>query len=325
MFGLPREVYVVLAEGGDLESLLQTNEKLTAAISSELPGVGLQSPTRLLPSQATQERTAARIRDARLSPAAVRASLERAAEASGFRPGSFQPFSDRLPRLLNAADRLTFEGYEANGLGDLARRFVVREGAGWLIATYVFPADSNQVASLERLIERVDPSQTLTGLPLVNRELARRFLPQFLKGLIIGSAIVVALVGLAFRQWQLSLYALAPTVLGLVWAAGLLALARVELDLFALFAVVTFIGVGVDYGIHLVHRFQERADATRAVSELAPVILVAAAITLLGYGTLLNSSYPPLRSIGIVSAVAVFTLAAASVLVLPALLMGKRG
>ncbi len=78
MFGLPREVYVVLAGSADLESLLQTNEKLTAAISSELPGVGLQSPTRLLPSQATQERTAARIRDARLSPDAVRASLERA-------------------------------------------------------------------------------------------------------------------------------------------------------------------------------------------------------------------------------------------------------
>ena len=109
-----------------------------------------------------------------------------------------------------------------------------------------------------------------------------------------------------------------------MWAAGLLALARVELDLFALFAVVTFIGVGVDYGIHLVHRFQERGDAGRAVSELAPVILVAAAITLFGYGTLLDSSYPPLRSIGIVSAVSVFTLAAASVLVLPALLMGER-
>jgi predicted RND superfamily exporter protein len=73
-----------------------------------------------------------------------------------------------------------------------------------------------------------------------------------------------------------------------------------------------------------VHRFQERGDARRAVSELAPVILVAAVITLLGYGTLLNSSYPPLRSIGIVSAISVLTLAIASVLVLPALLMGKR-
>ena len=42
---------------------------------------------------------------------------------------------------------------------------------------------------------------------------------------------------------------------------------------------------------------------------------------MLGYGTLIWSSYPPLRSIGIVSAVSVVTLAAASVLVLPALLL----
>ena len=39
------------------------------------------------------------------------------------------------------------------------------------------------------------------------------------------------------------------------------------------------------------------------------MILVAAAITLLGYGTLVTSTYPPLRSIGLVSIVAVVTLA----------------
>jgi len=45
----------------------------------------------------------------------------------------------------------------------------------------------------------------------------------------------------------------------------------------------------------------------------------------LGYGTLINSSYPPLRSIGIVSGVSVVALAAASVMVLPALLqLGRR-
>ena len=75
---------------------------------------------------------------------------------------------------------------------------------------------------------------------------------------------------------------------GLIWAAGALAIGGVELDLFAVFAVVTFVGIGVDYGIHLVHRYQERGDAERATAELAPVILVAAAITLLGYGTLVN-------------------------------------
>jgi hypothetical protein len=87
-----------------------------------------------------------------------------------------------------------------------------------------------------------------------------------------------------------------------------------------MFAVVTFLGIGVDYGIHLVHRYQERGNAEQATAELAPVILVAGAITLLGYGTLINSSYPPLQSMGAVSAVSVIALAAASVVVLPALL-----
>ena len=135
--------------------------------------------------------------------------------------------------------------------------------------------------------------------------------------------MVVAIVIWAFRDWWLSLLALLPTAIGLVWAAGLLAIARSELDLFALFAVVTFVGIGVDYGIHLVQRYREAGAAKQAIEELAPVILVAAAITVLGYGTLVTSSYPPLRSIGVVSAVSVATLAIASVLVLPALLTKK--
>jgi predicted RND superfamily exporter protein len=74
----------------------------------------------------------------------------------------------------------------------------------------------------------------------------------------------------------------------------------------------------------MVHRFREQGDAGQTVSELTPVILAAAAITMLGYGTLINSSYPPLRSIGIVSTVSVSALAVASVLLLPALMMRPR-
>ena len=97
----------------------------------------------------------------------------------------------------------------------------------------------------------------------MNRELADRFLPQFAKGLAIGTAIVVALVFMAFRDWRLSLLSLAPTAVGIVWAAGALALAGIALDLFALFAVVTLVGIGVDYGVHVVHRYRERRDRAR--------------------------------------------------------------
>jgi predicted exporter len=323
-FGLPGDVYVVLAEGPALEPLLETNERLARRLAAELPGIAMQPPTRLLPPASSQAQTVQRIGQAQLSPVGIRDALERARVAGGFTPGAFEPFSARLPRLLDPAGRLSYDGYIAHGLGDLIDRFIVREADRWTLATYVFPSSADQASRVQQIVDEVDASQTFTGLTLVNRELARSFLPQFVKGLTIGTIIVVALVAAAFRDWRLSVFALLPTAIGLVWAAGALAIAGVELDLFAVFAVVTFVGIGVDYGIHLVHRFQERGDAERATSELAPVILVAAAITMAGYGTLMWSSYPPLRSIGIVSAVSVVTLAAASVLVLPAMLSTGR-
>jgi len=324
IFGLPRDVYILFAEGASLDPLLRTDERVAARLAREVPDIQVQAASRLLPSLEAQNASAARIVSASLSPGTVREGLDRAAGAAGFRAGVFQPFADRLPRLLDTSSRVTYDGYVENGLSDLIRRFVIHDGDRWLTATYVIPTSAADVEAIGRIVAAEAEGPVLTGLPMVNRELSAMFLPQFLKGLAIGSGIVLLLVIAAFRQWRLSMYALLPTVIGLLWAAGVLALFRVELDLFAVFAVVTFVGVGVDYGIHLVHRFQERSDAVQATAELAPVILAAAAITFFGYGTLFTSSFPPLRSIGIVSGVSVITLAVASVLVLPALLMERR-
>jgi predicted exporter len=323
-FGLPGEMYVVLAEGTNLEGLLETNERLVGRLSTELPNLLVQAPSRLLPSASAQHRTLAQVSAAGLSVPSVRAALEQAQAAAGFTPGAFDPFSERLTALLDPGQHLTYDDYVSHDSGDLVNRFVVHDNGAWRLATYVFPTNDEQASRVQNIVDRVDPSQTFTGLPLVNKELARRFVPDFIKGLTIGTLVVILLVIGTFRDWRLSLFALLPTAVGLVWTAGLLALTGFELDLFATFAVVTFVGIGVDYGIHLVHRFQERGDAQRATAELAPVILVAGAITMLGYATLIWSSYAPLRSIGVVSGVSVVALAGASVLMLPALLMPAR-
>lgn len=322
-FGLPSDVFAVLAEGPDLQLLLRENEALVARLRRQIPDLRIHAPTLLLPSEEIQTQRAAHIAQELPGTDAIRRGLNQAADAAGFRPETFEPFFDRLPRLRDPAQRLTFDGYVSAGLGDVVGRFMVQNDGIWTMATYLFPADPSGVASLERVVTAAGDRHRLTGLPLVNRELAERFTPQFLRGLGAGSAIVVLLILVTFRDVKLAILSLIPTVVGLLWAAGLLGLAGIELDLFAIFAVLTFVGIGVDYGVHMVHRFQERGDAERACAELAPVILVAGAITLLGYGTLLTSSYPPLRSIGLVSVVSVFALAASSLLVLPALL-GRR-
>jgi len=324
MFGLPSEVYLVLAEDADLERALQENERLRALIAARLPDVPMQAPSALLPSHAAQSAVRARLAAFDRSPAAIVADLTAAAGEAGFKGDAFAPFAARLPRLLAPEDDLTYDGYLAHGLGDLVSRMVTRQDDRWTLVTYVFPRDAQDASTLAAAVGEAGPSQRLTGLALVNAELARSFLPQFLRGLGVGSAIVVILILLAFRNVRLTLLALVPTMIGLCWAAGLLSLFGVELDLFAVFAVITFVGVGVDYGVHLVSRVHDHGDAARAVSELAPVILVAGAITLGGYGTLMTSSYPPLRSMGTVSIISIVSIVGASLLVLPALLIDGR-
>jgi uncharacterized protein len=322
-FGLPTDVYVWLQQGPALDPLLRGNEALVARVRTGIPGLAIDAPSALLPSSDAQARSLARIRERVPRPELTQAALMRAATDAGFRAGTLDPFLRRLPRLLNP-ERLAYESYQDHGLGDLIGRFISRAPDGWTLATYAFPSNDGQARALERIAADDAGSGRLTGLALVNRELAAQFVPQFLRGLSIGSLVVVLMIALTFRTWRLSILAMVPTAVGLIWAAGLLALARVPLDLFALFAVVTFVGIGIDYGIHLVHRFRDHGNAEVAVAELAPVIVVAGFITLAGYGTLVTSSYPPLRSIGVVSVVSVFTLVAASVLLLPALLVGGR-
>jgi len=319
-FGLRQDVYVILQRGRDLETMLAFDERLGGRVAGALPSVRLQAASAILPSDDTQRRRADWISGANLSAAAVAADLEAAAREEGFKPDSFLPFLTRLPDLLMPTARLSYDLYVEHGLGDVIGRFVQKVGDDWLLASYVFPTREAEVSTLRQLIVDSRGSAVLTGLPLVNKELAQRFGPQFLQGLTVGTIVVFLLIVLAFRDWRLSTLALAPAAMGLIWAAGALAVARIELDLFAVFAVVTFIGIGVDYGIHLVHRYRDHGNATSATAELAPVILIAAAITLLGYGTLVMSSYPPLRSIGLVSIVSVVMLAVASVVVLPAML-----
>ena len=328
-FGLPGDVYVVLAEGARSRAAARDQRDASPrGSSSELPGVGLQPPTRLLPSQAAQAARPSASAAPACRPTRSARRSNAPARPPGFTPGAFEPFVGRDCRGCSTRRRGSpTTDYVAHGLGDLVGRFIVRDGDRWLLATYVFPTHRRRRSPrCKRIVDDVDPSQTLTGLPLVNAELARRFLPEFIKGLAHRHASSSwLLVVVAFRDWRLSLLRPAPDGRRprldgrRCWRSR-----GVELDLFAVFAVVTFVGIGVDYGMHLVHRYQERGDAARATAELAPVILVAAAITLLGYGTLITSSYPPLRSIGVVSAVSVVALAAASVLVLPALLCGRR-
>jgi hypothetical protein len=323
-FGLPEDLVVILSEGRDLEALLRTNQRLVEEVARSGGGLPVFSAAQGLPTSASQASVADVMTQSGLSPADLRGRVANAAEAAGFRPDAFAPFLERTPRLLDPSSRVTFEGYKQHGLGELLSPYIAPTPDGFAMAAYVHPRSPADLELIGSIVDRVGAPLRLTGMPVVNRELSEGLVPQFLVGVAIGGVAVFVLMWLTFRNLRLTALALLPTILGIIWGAGVLALLGAVVDLFSLFGVLAFIGIGVDFGIHLVHRYASEGDLTEALARIAPVNLVAAGIAILGCGTLITSSYPPLHSLGVVSVATLAMCVVGSLLVLPATLLRKK-
>jgi predicted exporter len=322
-FSLPRDVLLVLNDNDRIEPLLETDERLVRTLNARAPSVVASGIGVLLPPVSAQTAVAGVIRDSRITVAEVQSDIEAAAKRAGFRPGTFAPFLARVAHLLDPAERITYDGLSTHGLGSIVSRFLVRRDGRYESVTYLYPQQAVAIGTLNATIHEIDPHLRLTGLPVINDELGRRFLPQFLKGIVIGALAVAVLIYLVFRTIRYTLLAMLPTAVGFAWSAGVLALFRVELNLFSAFAVVTFIGIAVDYGIYVLYRyvFEGPLDMREVLTRTAPAIMIACASALIGFGTLINSSYEPLRLFGVVSIVTLTCCLLASVVFLPAFVL----
>ena len=322
-FSLPRDVLLVLNEHEDIEPLLETDARLERALAAEAPSVVTSGIGFLLPSAREQARVAQVIRATGTTSGDAQRDIQAAAARTGFRPDTFVPFLERVPRLLDPNERISYDGLMAHGLESIVSRFVVRRDGRYQAVTYLYPQQTVDIDALSRIVRNVDPRLRLTGLPAINQELRQQFFPQFLKGIAIGTVAVALLIYMVFRTVRHTLLALLPTWVGFVWSAGTLALLRVELDLFSLFAAVTFVGIAVDYGIYVLYRyvFEPSSGMEDVMTKTGAAIIISCATALIGFGTLINSSYGPLHVFGIVSIVTLTCCLTASIVSLPALVL----
>jgi predicted RND superfamily exporter protein len=322
-FSLPQDVLLVLNENADIEALIETDERLQRTLTARLPAVVASGIGFMLPSEREQARVAEVIRAARIGSADVRRDLEEAAARAGFRPDAFLPFLDRIPHLLDPAARITYDGLLAHGHDSIVSRFLVRRSGQFRSVTYLYTPQAIDIDAVRQAVHTVDPHLRLTGLPAINQDLRRQFLPEFAKGIAIGTLGVIVLIFLVFRTVKHTLLAILPTAVGFIWSAGVLALSGVDLDLFSLFAAVTFIGIAVDYGIYVLYRhvFEQPGDMNHVMTRTGAAIMIACGTALIGFGTLINSSYAPLHVFGIVSIVTLTCCLVASVVFLPALIL----
>ncbi len=152
----------------------------------------------------------------------------------------------------------------------------------------------------------------------------------------ISTTIAAALTVLALffwltaRQPALAVVAVGPIVLVLISVLGTMALLSIPYSLITSIITALSIGIGVDYTIHVIHRYREEFTrsrnperaAIRTLATTGSALLGSAMTTALGFGVLIASPLLASQQFGITATITiVYSLVVSVLLVLPAMVV----
>ena len=143
----------------------------------------------------------------------------------------------------------------------------------------------------------------------------------------IGAALVILTIFFWVTQGEpaLGFIAVGPIVLVLIWVLGTMALLGIPYNVVTALITALSIGIGVDYTIHVIHRYKEEfarlgdpeAAASRTLATTGSALIGSALTTALGFGVLVFSPLTPFQQFGIVTAITIAYALVAAVLVVP--------
>ena len=234
-------------------------------------------------------------------------------------PALMQQFLDRLEALDPAFGHL-----------------IVNDPGGVDAILLQFPSyvdDAPAIKAIQRDLEDLwygeDDAITATSLSIISLTVTDSITARQTEA--ITTTIAVALGILAFffwvtvRQPLLSIVAVGPIVLVLISVLGTMALLGIPYTLITSMITALSIGIGVDYTIHMIHRYREEfarvrnpeQAAIRTLATTGSALLGSALTTGLGLGVLVASPLAASQQFGITAAITIAYSLVVSILLVP--------
>jgi predicted RND superfamily exporter protein len=335
-FGLGFEQMMLVIEGDSLQDVVRrADEAHTAAARLVSDGVfqTVDSVATILPPPADQRRALEWLdaeRRGRLDVQRIRARFEEALAAEGLRAAAFAEGLDLFARAIGRDRPLGVEEIASTPRGaKLLERYLLPKGNGWKSVVYLYPPPKmwrrEAPPQALALADSLPGTAYLTGGNLVSAFLRGRVLEDALLASALGFVVVGFLIWLDYRRLRDTLLSLAPLVMGIVWMLGAMAMLDIPMNFMNIFVSTMIIGIGVDYGLHMIHRYREFAGASperlhAALAETGKAVTLAALSTVVGFGSLARSHFGGLSSMGIVAILGAMATCLVAITVLPAFL-----
>ncbi|UCE37104.1 MAG: MMPL family transporter [Thermoplasmata archaeon] len=208
------------------------------------------------------------------------------------------------------------------------------------ISVDITAADSEETKELmNSMDEHMTPlessadSAVLTGGSIVTTVILDMLNNSQVRSLFVTLLVSLVFLTIVFRlkdkSFLMGTLTILPVTFCVLWTLGSMYLLDISLNIMTLMVTSLTIGIGVDYGIHISHRFAEDLgrfdsidEACRStVSHTGTALFGGAATTIAGFGLLVFATLPPLQQFGIITALTIFYSFIASVFVLPTFLV----
>lgn len=307
---------IISTQAGSIEELLSLNERIEEKVYSlkkeGVPVKAVDSLSQFIPSEERQERNLARDFDVE----AIDRAIEENMRMYGFRPETFKEFRERLKAMLMNREKITLEEVEASEMKRILERYIREEDYGFRSVIYCYPDKKGwDKAGMKRLFESLSsmsPSvdsnrdRSLKGVSVSGSGFIREELTEILKEDVVfittmSFILITIFLFIDFRKVGITILCQLPLILGIIWMLGSMTLMGMELNFMNSIAAALILGVGIDYAIHLLHRFLEGGGIELTIEQTGRGIVVAAITTMVGFGSIIFSDFPGLSSMGAVT------------------------
>ncbi|MBS3812118.1 MAG: RND family transporter, partial [Halanaerobiales bacterium] len=170
---------------------------------------------------------------------------------------------------------------------------------------------------------------TVSGMIVLIESLADMIIEGQIKGLVFALIAVFIIVFTLLRSFQGSI--LSVLLISLVTSInfGVMGYFGIPLDIVTVLISSIGVGVGIDYSIHILSRYQEEKDKNNniktalhtAITGIGTSIISNAGAVIGGFIMLILSSFPPFRYFGILVSLIMFTAALGAIIWIPAVIL----
>jgi len=225
-------------------------------------------------------------------------------------------------RRATAVEAITFERLPAS----LTRRMLAPDGRA---RVQIFPAE--QLSSREAFLGFADDvtavAPTASGVSINMIALGRATRSSFRQALASALLLISVSLWLLWRRVTPVGLVLAPLLMIAAGTVGTMAALGMPLNLLNVLVVPLLLGVGVDSGIHLVHRAEHPVLAREDLlgTTTARAVFFSALTTAMSFGTLGFSSHRGISDLGVALTIGMFLVVICNLIVLPALIALRGG